>query len=127
MIGVAVLMVAALAGCDSLAPAAQPAATAPTATVAVDDGFAAPEALRSFTCEADDEGGWSAGGTIENEATSARTFRVRVQVGPAAADVKAREVVLKQIPAGASAPFELPSVPSSADEGPCHIQVAVLN
>lgn len=108
-------------------PAAQPTTpkTSPTPTVSVGDGIATPEALRRFVCrEQDDQ--WSATGSVHNASKTPRTFQVTVQVGPQSDSVAARRITLEDVRPGATAPFEIPKIPTSSDGGPCHVQVLAV-
>ena len=97
----------------------------PTVDRSTSEGTAVPELLSRWRCAAEEDGTWTAGGTVTNPTESAVSYRVTVQVGPAGSQAAAVERDLDAVPAGGSTTFELTDVPASG-EGPCHVRLLAL-
>lgn len=74
-----------LTACGTSADKSEPNSTesvtpSPSATVDEDRDFA-PEAIASFTCRADSQGGWLVLGELKNPRAAKATFRVTVFLG----------------------------------------------
>ena len=136
---VAVAVIAgAVAGCSSSA-SEQPDEPSPSTgeksaqkdasgPVKVNGGTAAPQSLSDFECEPDDDGRWSASGTLTNEKDEAADFRVTIVVAPPGTpSATARRITLPDVPSGKSEKFSAKRLPATTgDEPVCSVQVALL-
>ncbi len=93
----------------------------------VAEGVRVPEALSDFACERDDEGTWTATGSVTNRTKAPATFQVTVYVGPAdGAGSPARTKRISAVQKNGSVGFEIDGIEARAPEGPCHVRVLAL-
>ncbi|OUZ07681.1 hypothetical protein BHE97_16435 [Aeromicrobium sp. PE09-221] len=118
----AVLM---LAGCGG-DPAPQPSEPEPQES---ESGLAEGEpdmgALTSFTCQADDEGQWTATGVIANREETSETYQVTVLVADGDAG-NAKSTLLEQVQPDESATFEIAEIPPNGEDPSCRVTVIRL-
>lgn len=124
---VAAAALAALAGCTGVSSPGGTPTTSPSVSVEPVTGQSVPEALRSFTCRADDEGVWSAQGMVANLSSSTHTYAVTAQVGPADGQATTAKQVRVTVSPRSKEPFSLTKLPAASPDGPCHLRVQVVD
>ena len=123
----AVGVLAVLSGCTGVSSPGGTPTTSPSVSVEPVTGQSVPEALWGFTCQADDEGVWSAEGTVVNLSSSTHTYAVTAQVGPADGQTTTAKQVRVTVSPRSKAPFSLSKLPAASPDGPCHLRVLVVD
>lgn len=123
---VPVLAVTASACSGGSGPASAPAPSASPTAEGLPAGRSAPELLSGVECSRDGDGTWSATGLVSNPTKNTASYQVSAQVGPADGSSPAATRRLDDVAAGKQQPFLLTDIPTSAPDGPCHLQLLVL-
>jgi hypothetical protein len=93
----------------------------------VPEGRPVPAALTEFVCTRDDKGNWTASGAVVNDTKKSTSFQVTAHVGPADGQgAAARTKRIAAVQAHGSVRFDLGTIESRSDGGPCHVQVLAL-
>ncbi|MDN5853589.1 MAG: hypothetical protein L0K86_12240, partial [Actinomycetia bacterium] len=87
-----------------------------------------PDSLTEFQCAPDDDGLWSASGTLTNNDKAAADFRVTVVGAPGGApSATGRRITVADVPSGKSRGFSSMRLPATEGDDPvCSVQVARL-
>ncbi len=118
----AVLM---LAGCGG-GPSPEPTEPTPEETESgLAEGEADMGALTSFTCQAGEEGPWTATGVIANRQETSESYQVTVLVADSDAG-NAKSTLLEQVQPDESATFEIAEIPPNGDDPSCRVTVIRL-
>lgn len=105
---------------------AKPKPSASPTADGLPEGRSAPELLSAVQCSRDTDGTWSATGVISNPTKNKADYQVSAQVGPADGAAPAATRRIDAVAAGGKQPFMLADIPTSAPDGPCHLQLLVL-
>ncbi|TSD62550.1 hypothetical protein [Aeromicrobium piscarium] len=117
------LMVAVvLAGCSGEDPQPRPSEPTESAESGLAEGEPDMGALTSFTCQADEEGQWSATGVIANGEETSESYQVTVLVADSDAG-NAKSTLLDQVQPGESATFDIAEIPPNGEEPTCRVTV----